>query len=274
MYNGSQVVWSQVNALNADTAANAANASLLDGFDWNAIFSGGNPQIGAMNVASATIRGGMSVGGDVTVSGRVLINGASTTVQGLLVAPSIGINTFLNDWGFYFRGVGDFNHFLRWGNSYGTSGFDGPILAGLGGGVLGAGGNWSLRWNNTGTVQTRGSISSGSDRNIKENFTPVNPAEVLDKVAALPITRWNYKDDPSAQHIGPVAQDFRAAFGLGSDDKFITTVDADGVALTAIQALNSKVTGHENEIRKLLRLQQEQIEGLRAEIAALKAAKP
>jgi hypothetical protein len=275
MYNGSQVVWSQVNAVNADTAANAANAALLDGFDWNAIFSGGNPQIGAMNVASATVRGGMSVGGDVTVSGRVLINGASTTVQGLLVAPSIGINTFLNDWGLYLRGVGDFNHFLRWGNVLGTtSGFDGPMLVGNGGGVLGTPGAWSLRWDSAGRVFARTSFSSPSDRNIKENFQPVDPADVLAKVAALPITRWNYKEDPSSQHIGPVSQDFRAAFGVGSDDKSIAMVDADGVALTAIQALNSKVKETDSELRNLVRQQQQQIEGLRAEIATLKAAKP
>ncbi len=80
-----------------------------------------------------------------------------------------------------------------------------------------------------------------SDRHAKENFATVNPAEVLQKVTALPITEWNYKTLTGARHVGPMAQDFHAAFGLGSDDKGIATVDADGVALAAIQGLNSKV---------------------------------
>ena len=65
---------------------------------------------------------------------------------------------------------------------------------------------------------------------------------MLAKVAALPIYTWRYKTETSgALHMGPVAQDFSAAFGLGDSDKRITTVDADGVALAAIQGLNAKV---------------------------------
>jgi len=58
-----------------------------------------------------------------------------------------------------------------------------------------------------------------SDRNLKDNFVPVSTREILAKVAGLPITRWNYKSDTNTAHLGPVAQDFRAAFGLGADDK-------------------------------------------------------
>ena len=39
------------------------------------------------------------------------------------------------------------------------------------------------------------------------------------------------------RHISPIAQDFSAAFGVGEDDTHINTVDADGVALAAIQGL-------------------------------------
>lgn len=81
-----------------------------------------------------------------------------------------------------------------------------------------------------------------SDRNAKENFAPVDPRKVLDKVAAMTVARWNYKVAPGLEHIGPVAQDFHAAFGLnGDDDRHIATVDADGVALAAIQGLNQKL---------------------------------
>jgi len=80
-----------------------------------------------------------------------------------------------------------------------------------------------------------------SDRNTKENFEPVSAREVLNKVTALPLSRWNFKEDSGARHLGPMAQDFHAAFGLGADDKHIATVDADGVALAAIQGLNEKL---------------------------------
>jgi hypothetical protein len=91
-----------------------------------------------------------------------------------------------------------------------------------------------------GTV-TATSFNPPSDRDLKENFTPVSAREVLDKVAAMPITRWNFKGDTATPHVGPMAQDFHAAFSLGTDDKHIATVDADGVALAAIQGLNEKV---------------------------------
>jgi hypothetical protein len=41
--------------------------------------------------------------------------------------------------------------------------------------------------------------------------------------------------------MGPTAQDFRAAFGLGPNDTTISVVDADGVALAAIQGAAAKI---------------------------------
>lgn len=269
IFNGSEVVWNQINAANAESAANAAK---LNGFDWSAMFPSGDPQAGSMSVADLNSRGGLGVAGDATLSGRVLANGPSVTVLGALLAPSIGINMSLNDWGLYLRGVGDFNHYLKWGNALGNAtDYDGPELVGNGGGVLGTVGNWSLRWNWNGTVQTRGSISSGSDRNIKENFQDLDSREILNKVLELPITRWNYRDDPSAQHIGPVAQDFHSAFNLGSDDKFIAMVDADGVALAAIQGLHQKFAEQQAETQRQIAAQQQLIEELKAVIAKIRS---
>ena len=84
---------------------------------------------------------------------------------------------------------------------------------------------------------------NGSDRNGKEQFTTINPRAVLEKVSALPITEWKYKvEADGTEHLGPMAQDFHAAFGLnGADDKHIATVDEEGVALAAIQGLNQKL---------------------------------
>lgn len=83
-----------------------------------------------------------------------------------------------------------------------------------------------------------GTWSSVSDRNIKENLVSVDSASVLKKVVEMPITSWNYIDEKEGvQHIGPMAQDFYAAFSLGDSETHITTIDADGVALAAIQGL-------------------------------------
>jgi hypothetical protein len=77
-----------------------------------------------------------------------------------------------------------------------------------------------------------------SDVNAKENFAAVNGQEVLARLAEVPVTTWNFKsDEATVRHMGPTAQDFSAAFGLGEDDTHISTTDADGVALVAIQEL-------------------------------------
>ena len=70
-------------------------------------------------------------------------------------------------------------------------------------------------------------VALARNRSAKGNFAPVNPLAVLEKVVALPLTKWNYKTDSASQtHIGPTAQDFHAAFGLnGGDDKHISVVD-------------------------------------------------
>jgi trimeric autotransporter adhesin len=87
-----------------------------------------------------------------------------------------------------------------------------------------------------------GSWAPLSDRNAKENFEPVNPLSVLAKVAALPVTTWNYKAQAqSIRHIGPMAQDFYAAFEVGENDTHIPTIDEEGVALAAIKGLNTKL---------------------------------
>ncbi len=88
-----------------------------------------------------------------------------------------------------------------------------------------------------------------SDRNFKANFTPVDSLAVLAKVSALPITAWNYKSEAGVQHLGPMAQDFYAAFNIGADDKHIATVDESGVALAAIQGLNEKFESENAALR-------------------------
>ncbi len=100
-----------------------------------------------------------------------------------------------------------------------------------------------------------------SDRNLKRDFDPVNADQVLESLSKLPIARWSYTTEPSgARHIGPMAQDFMESFHVGTSDKMIYQVDADGVSFAAIQALHRQV--------KQLAKQNEQ---LSAELAALRA---
>jgi hypothetical protein len=91
-----------------------------------------------------------------------------------------------------------------------------------------------------------------SDSSMKENRQPVDGAELLNRLAAIPVETWNYiEQGDSIRHIGPMAQDFYRAFGVGESDKHISTIDADGVALAAIQALNEELQKQRAENDKL-----------------------
>jgi hypothetical protein len=212
-YNGTSVVWSQVNALNAQT---------LNGFDWSTIFSGGNPQSGTMSVQSLVSRNTIAATDSLTVSGRTFLNGPSTSVAGSLTAANI-------------TGTTDITAYQNM---------------------------WAKSFNVT------------SDRNAKENFAELDAQEVLGKVIALPVTRWNFRsENPDVKHIGPMAQDFQAAFKLSADDRHISIVDEGGVALAAIQALNKKLEANDNELRRLVQEQQQEIKALKTELGVMKASR-
>jgi hypothetical protein len=95
-----------------------------------------------------------------------------------------------------------------------------------------------------------GSWSTLSDRNAKANFRNVSGERVLERLDGLQIQNWNYRtQSTSIRHIGPTAQDFSEAFGVGEDDRHISSVDADGVALAAIQGLYRVVKSKDEEIQ-------------------------
>lgn len=106
-----------------------------------------------------------------------------------------------------------------------------------------------------------------SDINVKEGFTPIDRGEILRKLVALPITSWSYISEPGVRHVGPMAQDFYAAFGLGGSDRQIEVVDAYGVAFAAIQELNDMLVEKDRQIAAL----QRQVAELTARVAALEA---
>jgi hypothetical protein len=113
-----------------------------------------------------------------------------------------------------------------------------------------------------------GSWTSLSDRAAKRDLLAADPKRVLAKVAAMPIYTWRYITEVSgASHMGPMAQDFHSAFGLGDSDRTITNVDADGVALAAIQGLKQELDQKNDRLERQAR----EVALLKRELAAIKA---
>ena len=73
---------------------------------------------------------------------------------------------------------------------------------------------------------------------MKSHIVALDDAAVLAKVATLPVSEWSYTSESGVRHVGPMAQDFYATFGVGEDNRHITSIDEDGVALSAIKALH------------------------------------
>jgi hypothetical protein len=132
-----------------------------------------------------------------------------------------------------------------------------------------ASGGFTLYTNAASTVGAQLAAGSGtwaslSDRNAKTAIVALDDDAVLAELDALPISRWSYKSERGVRHVGPMAQDFYAAFKVGEDDRHITSIDEDGVALAAIKALHA-------ENARLRRTTSAQTAGLRAEVAGLRA---
>ncbi len=121
-----------------------------------------------------------------------------------------------------------------------------------------ASGGYYLYSNATDTAGVKLAAGSGtwaslSDRAFKSDVAPLDDAAVLAKVAALPVSEWSYTSERGVRHVGPMAQDFYAAFRVGEDDRHITSIDEDGVALAAIKALhaqNVRLAADNNELRR------------------------
>ena len=210
------------------------------------------------NIASSRAGGGWqnTASGDrATVAGGTgnAASGFYATVPGGVYNEAIGDQSFAAGRRAIAKGAGSF----VWGDSndfnvhaWGANEFV----------VRATGGYWLFSgvdgWGNptAGATLAAGSGTWGSwcDRNAKTDCVPADSREVLEKVAALPISTWSYKtQDPSVRHMGPMAQDFYAAFGLAEDDKRITTVDADGVSLAAIQGLHEMLREKDAKISTL-----------------------
>ena len=229
-----------------------STANGVQGISTSAGASGvyGQNDGGGFGVAGRTGGGGSAVFGDNAdasgwagnFNGRVFVGGnqhfGNQTRQMLnLWGTQYGIGVQNNN--LYFRTDNVLNGAFRWYKG----GVHNDASANPGGGT-------TMMWLTDSGLSVNGTFVSSSDRNAKENFKPVDPRAVLDKVAALPLSEWNYKTDTASRHLGPMAQDFYAAFHVGPDDKHIAIVDESGVALAAIQGLNQKVEDLNGQLKR------------------------
>ena len=127
----------------------------------------------------------------------------------------------------------------------------------------------------TGDMLITGVLTENSDRDAKQDIVPVDRDDVLARIAGLPIAEWSYKDNANQRHIGPMAQDFYAAFGLGRNEKGISTLDSSGVALAGIQALaeeNTAIRAQYESIRTQNVSMQQQLAIVQAQNESLSGA--
>ncbi len=116
------------------------------------------------------------------------------------------------------------------------------------------------------------SWNSVSNRDAKENFTHLDSQQLLENLAKVPITTWNFKEqDPSIVHVGLMADEFNNLItGLGGEGKdYINSMDAVGVSLAAIQGLYVENL----DLKAQLDNQQSQINSLETRLVALEAGR-
>ena len=250
----------------SENAASAQNATIAGGYQNLASGTIATVAGGTANTASAN---NAAVGGGFTNTasgvGATVPGGAYNTAQGD-VSLAAGRRAKANNPGCFVWG--DFSIDADVACNYNNR-----FIARASGGVyLYTAGNLS-----TGAylASGSGSWSDVSSRDVKDNFTTVDGQEVLASLAEVPMTTWNYKaQDASIRHMGPMAQDFHAAFGLGESDTSITTVDADGVALAAIQGLYQRSQEQGARIQALETQNaslQQRLDDLEARVSALEA---
>jgi hypothetical protein len=234
--NSSQATGGNATAMSNQTVASGTNAVAM-GFRTTA--SGLTATaIGSGTVASGT--NGFATGANSTASGR-----ASTAMGTNATAVGVGSFAYADGTGTGVSADNDNQFVVRASGGYvfysGTDNMAGCFIpAGQG-------------------------ISCSSSRLVKDRFEDLDADSILGKVAALKIQRWSYRRT-AARHVGPFAEDFHAAFGLGDGSRTISLVDVGGINLVAVQALARRVVTLEDE-RTALRAE---FEALRAETAALR----
>lgn len=114
-----------------------------------------------------------------------------------------------------------------------------------------------------------GVFSCSSSRALKDHFAPVEGEELLARIRTVPVNYWSYvSESGNVRHLGPFAEDFRAAFGLGTDDLSIGLLDIDGVNFAAAKALEARTSQLEQQVKE----RDQRISELEARLERLEAA--
>jgi autotransporter adhesin len=220
----------------------ASNAFAIAG-GFQATASGGS-SVALGHATSASGTGSVALGQSTTASGdntTALGRDASTNAQG---------GSFV------------------WGDASGTT-----TLSAL------APNEFSLRASGGVRLRTSPDLSTGCDlaaaggvwnctssRTQKTDFAEVAADDILDRLRSLPIQTWRYKaEDPDIRHLGPYAEDFRAAFRLGADSLTIGHIDLGGVSLAAAKALEART----RDLRNALSAKHEEIAALQSQLAEM-----
>ncbi len=234
-------------------AGNGAQAVNNGSFVW-ADDSGGTFASTANNQFAVRANGGILFAGDLLLSGgsetyHNLSLGGGNSVGYLYASyPALGDGIHLG-YNYYYDSNGAGHPINAGGATSRLSMQYGQIILAVGA-VDGAPSTNRLVANMTG-VTVYGTFNNSSDRNAKQDFAPINSAQILEKVGQLPICEWSYKEDPKTRHVGPMGQDFYATFNIGTDEKHIAPIDEGGVALAAIQGLNQKLEEKDAEIQEM-----------------------
>jgi len=123
---------------------------------------------------------------------------------------------------------------------------------------------------NTGCDLPAGSgvFSCSSSRTLKDSFQPVNGEDVLARLRSMPVTTWKFTgEEQGIRHLGPVAEDFHQAFGLGDSETMIPVTDLAGVGVAAAQALERRTAELSAENAALSR----EVAELRARMAEMES---
>jgi trimeric autotransporter adhesin len=215
----------------------------------------------------ATVSGG--VGNTASGDRSAIAGGAGGLASGAYaMIPGGQANSALGDWSFAAGRVAGATHngAFVWADSSSASGFESSapdqFRVRSTGGVQFATAVDGLG-NPTAGVQLApggGSWSSLSDRAAKRAIKPASGRKVLRRLASVPVSTWSYRaQDDSIRHIGPMAQDFYRAFGVGEDRRHIASVDADGVALAAIKGLNRRLNQKVDHLERELAALRERV---------------
>ncbi len=118
-----------------------------------------------------------------------------------------------------------------------------------------------------------GSWTIISDRNKKANIQEINSQSFQKGLSKLPISKWSYRNR-NERHIGPMAQDFYTAFGLGESKRHINMVDIHGVTFMGIKHLSNRLKetdglDEKDELQKDIEDQKEELENLKKRIKVL-----